>query len=151
MPTLKRSLPLAQCNTVHRLPMASCRLTAKIVVRIGAVQSLSCVRPFCNPMECSPPDSSVHGSFQARILQSVAIPLSRGSSRPRDQIWVSCIGRLILYSWAILQSKSIPVCDVSRNESGSKDINHLISSSYQASIYSIKSSHFTGEKIICDF
>ena len=40
MPTLKRSLPLAQCNTVHRLPMASCRLTAKIVVRVVAVHSV---------------------------------------------------------------------------------------------------------------
>ena len=45
----------------------------------------------CNPMECSPPGSSVHGIFQARILEWVAIPLSRGSSQPRDQTQVSCI------------------------------------------------------------
>ena len=35
-----------------------------------------------NPLDCSPPGSSVHGIFQARILEWVAIPLSRGSSPP---------------------------------------------------------------------
>ena len=39
----------------------------------------------------SPPGSSVHGIFQARILEWVAIPFSRGSSRPRYQTRVSCI------------------------------------------------------------
>ena len=54
----------------------------------------------CNPVDCSPPDSSVHGILQARILEWVAVPSSRGSSRPRDRIWVpcvSCIGRWVLY------------------------------------------------------
>ena len=36
----------------------------------------------CNPMDCSPPGSSVHGILQARILEWVAIPFSRGSSNP---------------------------------------------------------------------
>ena len=40
-------------------------------------------------MDCSPPGSSVHGILQARILEWVAIPLSRGSSQPRDRTWVS--------------------------------------------------------------
>ena len=44
-----------------------------------------------DPMDCSPPGSSVHGIFQVRILEWVAIPFCRGSSQPRDQIWVSCI------------------------------------------------------------
>ena len=39
----------------------------------------------CDPMDCSPPGSSVHGIFQARILEWVAISFSRGSSWPRDQ------------------------------------------------------------------
>ena len=43
----------------------------------------------CDPMDCSPPGFSVHGIFQARILEWVAIPFSRGSSRPRDRTWVS--------------------------------------------------------------
>ena len=49
----------------------------------------------CDLMDCNPPGSSVHGILQARILDWVAIPFSRGSSQPRDQIWVSRIaGRL---------------------------------------------------------
>ena len=43
----------------------------------------------CDPMDCSPPCSSVHGIPQVRILQWVAMPSSRGSSWPRDQITVS--------------------------------------------------------------
>ena len=45
----------------------------------------------CNPMDRSLPGSSVHGILQARILEWVAISFSRGSSRPRDQTWASCI------------------------------------------------------------
>ena len=41
-------------------------------------------------MDCSPPGSSVHEIFQARILEWVAISFSRGSSQPRDQTQVSC-------------------------------------------------------------
>ena len=53
-------------------------------------------------MDYSPPGSSVHGIFQARILERVAISYSRGPSPPRDQTHVSCIcciGRQILYHW----------------------------------------------------
>ena len=45
----------------------------------------------CDPMDCSLPGFSVHGIFQARVLEWVAISFSRGSSRPRDRTWVSCI------------------------------------------------------------
>ena len=38
----------------------------------------------CEPMDCSPPGSSVHGIFQARILEWVSISFSRGSSQPRN-------------------------------------------------------------------
>jgi len=44
-------------------------------------------------MECGPPVFSVHGILQARILQWVAMPSSRGSSSPRDQtcvFWIAC-------------------------------------------------------------
>ena len=44
-----------------------------------------------DPMDCSPPGSSVHGILQARILEWVAMPSSRGSSRPKDGISVSYI------------------------------------------------------------
>ena len=45
----------------------------------------------CDPMDCSPPGSSVHGILQTRTLEWVAISFSRGSSRPRDQTDVSRI------------------------------------------------------------
>ena len=50
----------------------------------------------CDPMDCGPPGSSVHGIFQARILEWVAISFSRVSSRPRNQNLVSCL----LHFWA---------------------------------------------------
>ena len=54
---------------------------------------LSCFRRvrLCNPMDCSPRGSSVHGILPARILQWVAMPFSRGSSQPRDQTHVFCV------------------------------------------------------------
>ena len=45
----------------------------------------------CDPMDYSPPGSSVHGLFQARILACVAMSSSRGSSCPRDQTCISYI------------------------------------------------------------
>ena len=45
----------------------------------------------CNPMDCSPPGFSVYGIVQARILEWIAIPFSRGTSQPRDRTLVSCI------------------------------------------------------------
>ena len=58
-------------------------------------QSLSV--SLCNPMNYSPQVSSIHGIFQARILEWVAISHSRGSSRPKERTHVSCIGRWVLY------------------------------------------------------
>ena len=45
----------------------------------------------CNPMDCSPPGSFIHGISQARILVWVAISFSRGSSQSRDQAHISCL------------------------------------------------------------
>ena len=45
----------------------------------------------CDPMDCSPPGSSVHGIIQTRKLAWVAMPSSRGSSQPRDRTQVSRI------------------------------------------------------------
>ena len=53
--------------------------------------------PLCNPMDCSPPGSSVHVISQVRILEWVAISFSRGSPIPRVQTHISCIGSQILY------------------------------------------------------
>ena len=54
----------------------------------------------CDPMGCSLPGSSIHGIPQARILEWVAMPSSKGSSWPRDRthvFWVSCIGRWVFW------------------------------------------------------
>ena len=69
-----------------------------VYVRVYAKSLQSCLIP-CNPMDCSPPDSSVHGISQARILEWVVMPSSRGSSPPGDWTHISyvpCVGRWVL-------------------------------------------------------
>ena len=67
--------------------------------------SQSCLT-LCDPMDCSLPGSSVHEIFQARILEWVAISFSRGSSRPRDQTWVSHIAGRFFTIWAVREAKA---------------------------------------------
>ena len=62
----------------------------------------------CDPMDFSPPGSSVHEILQARILERVAMPSSRGSSQPRDQTQVSCIAGEFFTSWAYQGSPKVP-------------------------------------------
>ena len=56
----------------------------------------------CNPMECGPPGSSVHGIFQARMLEWIAMPSSRRSSKSMDQTLVS-------YIYVHWQADSLPL------------------------------------------
>ena len=56
-------------------------------------------------MDYSPPSSSVHGIFPARILEWVAISFSRGSSQPRDQTQVSCITGSFFTNWATREKR----------------------------------------------
>ena len=66
-----------------------------------------CIQLFCDPMDCSLPDSSVHGIFQARILAWAAISFSRASSCSKDRIYISCgscLGKWVLYQWAIWEA-----------------------------------------------
>ena len=53
--------------------------------------SLQLYLTLCDPMDCSPPGSFVHGILQARVLEWVAMPSSWASSQPRDQTQVSCV------------------------------------------------------------
>ena len=55
-----------------------------------SAKSLQSYPTLCDPMDCSPPDSSVHGIFQVRILKQFAMPFSRGSSWPNDWTYISC-------------------------------------------------------------
>ena len=56
-------------------------------VHAKSLQSCPALR---NSMHCNPPGSSVHGILQAKILEWIAMPSSRGSSQPRDQTCASC-------------------------------------------------------------
>ena len=61
-----------------------------VLVSVYVLVAQSCLT-LCDPMDCGPPGSSVHGILQARILGWVAISFSRGSSQFRHQTGVSCI------------------------------------------------------------
>ena len=63
----------------------------------------------CNPMDCSPPGSSVHGISQARILEWVASFFSRGSSWPRDRTWVSWAAGKLFAVWVTRGAHNFPV------------------------------------------
>ena len=60
----------------------------------------------CDPMDCSPPGSSVHGILQARVPEWVAISFSRGSSQPRDWTQVSCTAGRRFTVWATREALS---------------------------------------------
>ena len=63
-----------------------------------------CTQTLFNLKDYSPPGSSAHGISQEKILEWVVISSSRGTSWSRDQTHVSCIGRPILYHWAIIEA-----------------------------------------------
>ena len=71
-----------------RLPPLS---TVCVCVRVCVCACVWSCPTLCNSMHCSPPGSSVHGSFPAIIVKLVARPSSRGSSQTRDQTHISCI------------------------------------------------------------
>ena len=78
-------------------------------------------------MDCSLPDSPVHGIVQAGILEQVAISFCKGSSQPRDQthsFCVSCTGKQVLHHWATWEAIHITVQpwppSISRNFSSSQ-------------------------------
>ena len=64
-----------------------------------------------NPMDCSPPGSSVHGILQTKILKWVTISFSRGSSQPRDRTWVSWTAGRFLTIWATKEAKMVTEID----------------------------------------
>ena len=70
--------------------------TGKKKVKSESEVAQSCLT-LCDTMGCSLWGSSVHGIFLARVLEWVAISFSKGSSRPRDRIWVFCIAGRCFY------------------------------------------------------
>ena len=95
-----------------------------------SAKSLQSCLTFCDPMNCSLPGSSVHGIFQAKVPEWVAMPTSRGSSQPRDWFhisYVSCIERWVLYHLPHLGSQYV-------QDSSAKKCYHL----------SLRGSQYTG-------
>ena len=74
--------------------------TAFILTLLFSAKSLQSCPTLCDPMDYSPPDSSVHGILQTRIMGWVTMSSSRGSSLPRDQTYVSYVsyvGRRVFF------------------------------------------------------
>ena len=67
------------------------RCSTSLIIAAAAANSLQLCPTLCYPIDGSPPGSSVPGILQARILEWVAVSFSRGSSRPRDRIHISCV------------------------------------------------------------
>ena len=83
---------LGTCVFILLRCVPGCRLAGSCGAGGGGFVAQSCLT-LCNPVDCSPPGSSVHGIARARTQEWVAISFSRGPSQPRDQAHVSCIGR----------------------------------------------------------
>ena len=93
---LRPPLPFCFFRALNMLDDSSFLYTVYLCVCVCCHQS--CLT-LCDPLDCSPP-RTVHETLQARILEWVAICFSRGSSQPRDQTRIFCLGGQILYHWA---------------------------------------------------
>ena len=82
-PGIKSRSPALQADSLPSEPPGKPSITLERVAQL-------CLT-LCDPIDCSPAGSSVHGILQARILEWVAISFSRGSSKLGDQTQVSCI------------------------------------------------------------
>ena len=97
---LKQSTKQTKKNLPY-FPLSSSRLEIHVCNCCMYVHGPLCLI-CCNPIDCMPLGSSVHLIFQARILDWVTIPYSRGSSRLRDQNLVSCV------SWGRFLTAALP-------------------------------------------
>ena len=91
----------------ENLNVSACFLFFKVGISVYVCTCAQSCPTLCDPMSYSPAASPVHGVLQVRMLEWVAVPSSRGSSRPWDLTRVSCVsclGRRILYHWAIWEA-----------------------------------------------
>ena len=89
--TFLLSIPMDQAHTLPRVNIWSLESESEF--------AQSCPT-LCDPMDCSLPGSSVHGIFQARVLEWADISFSRGSSQPRNRTRVSCVADRCFIIWA---------------------------------------------------
>ena len=85
--TLLKCVDYSKWKVVVMSSTGRAQAGTKHIVLVIIVKFLSHARVFCDPMDCSPLGSSVHGISQARVLEWVAIYFSRGSSQP----WNLCL------------------------------------------------------------
>ena len=104
---------LTPLPTIQSHPRLSALLITFPVWTVLAAQLCSTL---CDPMDCSPPGSSVHGILQARVLEWVAIAFSRGSSWPRDRTLVSCLAGRFFAVWATGKSHHLPYHPPTRSQ-----------------------------------
>ena len=76
------------CSLEEKLWQTCCVLAAQLCLIL------------CNPLDCSLPDSSVHGIFQQEYWSGLPFPPPGESSQPRDWTWVSCISGIFFTVWA---------------------------------------------------
>ena len=100
--------PVDSCSRTHVMftnffPLSLCMLVTQSCLILQ-------YHGLCNIMDWGWPGSSVHGIFQARILEWVAIPFSRGSSWPRDQTWISHIAGSLFTVWATWEDYLFHYC-----------------------------------------
>ena len=89
--------------------LPDCKAQRKSPGQIIGVCARLVVSNSCDPLDCSPTGSFVHGTFQAGILEWVAISYSRGSCRPRDGTPISCVscaGGQLLYHCATWEAQT---------------------------------------------
>ena len=101
-PAVITLLPLPMVNPEETLRIQDYRPLGSCAVLSLVIQSCPTL---CDPMNCSLLGSSVCGILQARILEWVSVPFSRGSSQPRDRTQVSCIAGRFFTSWATREAQ----------------------------------------------
>ena len=94
---MKRSFITLWASQIKNVHHTRVLLVLKVKLKVLLTQSCPTL---CDPTDRSPPGSSVRGILLARILEWVAIPFSRGFSRPRDRTQVSCIADRFFIFWA---------------------------------------------------
>ena len=90
----------------HHLSIHFSHTTTSVYMKVKVLVTQLCPN-LCDPVDCSPAGSSVYGILQARMLEWVAIPFSRGSSQPRDRTWVSWITGFFTI-WATREANLLP-------------------------------------------
>ena len=107
LPLFQISFPLRSPHSIKQSSLGSPAGSHHLFCTCAACSVAPSDPTLGDPTDCSPPDSSIHGVLQARILEWAAMSSSRGSSQPRDRTWASCVswvGRCILSHYAVWEA-----------------------------------------------